>query len=91
MPDVPTFAETVPGHALMFWGGLFAPRATPAPLLDRIHAEVNEVLRQPDVIARVHQLGAEPGQISRAAFAQMVTEEWERWSTVVRAAGIRAE
>jgi tripartite-type tricarboxylate transporter receptor subunit TctC len=75
----------------MFWGGLFAPRATPAPLLDRIHAEVNDVLRQPDVIARVHQLGAEPGQISRAAFAQMVGEEWERWSTVVRAAGIRAE
>jgi len=91
MPDVPTFAETVPGHVLMFWGGLFAPRATPAPLLDRIHAEVTEVLRQPDVIARVHQLGAEPGQISRASFAQMVTEEWERWSTVVRAAGIRAE
>ncbi|MCX7368897.1 MAG: tripartite tricarboxylate transporter substrate binding protein [Alphaproteobacteria bacterium] len=91
MPDVPTFAETVPGHVLMFWGGLFAPRATPAPLLDRIHAEVSEALRQPEVIARVHQLGAEPGQISRAAFAQMVAEEWERWSTVVRVAGIRAE
>jgi tripartite-type tricarboxylate transporter receptor subunit TctC len=91
MPDVPTFAETLPGHVLMFWGGLFAPRATPIPLLDRIHAEVSEALRQPEVIARVHQLGAEPGQISRAAFAQMVAEEWERWSTVVRVAGIRAE
>jgi tripartite-type tricarboxylate transporter receptor subunit TctC len=91
MPDVPTFAETVPGHVLMFWGGLFAPRATPIPLLDRIHAEVTEVLRQPDVVARIHQLGAEPGQVSRAAFAQMVSEEWERWGMVVRAAGIRSE
>ncbi|MBM3586371.1 MAG: tripartite tricarboxylate transporter substrate binding protein [Alphaproteobacteria bacterium] len=91
MPDVPTFAETLPGHVLMFWGGLFAPRATPTSLLNRIHAEVNEVLRQPDMIARVHQLGAEPGRVSRAAFAQMVTEEWERRGMVVRAAGIRAE
>jgi len=91
MPDVPTFAETVPGHVLMFWGGLFAPRATPTPLLDRIHAEVTEVLRLPDVVSRVHQLGAEPGQVSRATFAQMVAEEWERWGMVVRAAGIRSE
>jgi tripartite-type tricarboxylate transporter receptor subunit TctC len=91
LPEVPTFAETLPGHAVMFWGGLFAPRATPAPLLERIHGEVSAVLRLPDVIARIHQLGAEPGKITSAAFARMVTEEWERWSTVVRGAGIRTD
>lgn len=91
LPDVPTFAETLPGHVVMFWGGLFAPRATPAPLLERIHGEVSAVLRLPDVIARIHQLGAEPGNVTSAAFAGMVTEEWERWSTVVRGAGIRTD
>ena len=91
LPEVPTFAETLPGHVVMFWGGLFAPRATPAPLLERIHGEVTAVLRLPDVIARIHQLGAEPGNITSAAFGRMVTEEWERWSTVVRGAGIRTD
>ena len=41
--------------------------------------------------ADLARLGAEPGQVSRAAFAQMVSEEWERWGMVVRAAGIRSE
>lgn len=91
LPQVPTFAESVPGHVVMFWGGVFAPRATPAPLIERLHAEVSAVLTLPDVIARIHQLGAEPGRISTAAFADMVKEEWERWSSVVRAAGIRAD
>ena len=91
LPEVPTFAETLPGHVVMFWGGLFAPRATPAPLLERIHGEVTAVLRLPDVIARIHQLGAEPGNITSAAFGRMVTEDWERWSTVVRGAGIRTD
>jgi tripartite-type tricarboxylate transporter receptor subunit TctC len=91
LPDVPSFAETLPGHVVMFWGGIFAPKATPAPVLDRLHAEVSAVLRQPDVVARIHQLGGEPGTVSRAAYAGMVTEEWDRWGAVVRAAGIRNE
>lgn len=91
LPEVPSFAETLPGHVVMFWGGIFAPRATPAPILDRLHAEVAAVLRQPDVIARIHQLGGEPGTGSRADFARAVAEEWERWGTVVREANIRAE
>lgn len=91
LPDVPTFAETLPGHVVMFWGGLFAPKATPAPVLDRIHAEVSAVLRQPDVVARIQQLGGEPGNVSRADYTRMVAEEWERWGAVVREAGIRNE
>lgn len=91
LPNVPTFAETLPGHVVMFWGGLFAPKATPAPVLDRIHAEVSAVLRQPDVVARIQQLGGEPGAVSRADYTRMVTEEWERWGAVVREAGIRNE
>ena len=91
LPEVPTFAETLPGHVVMFWGGLFAPKATPAPVLDRIHAEVSAVLRQPDVVARIQQLGGEPGAVSRADYTRMVTEEWERWGAVVREAGIRNE
>ncbi len=91
LPEVPTFAETLPGHVVMFWGGLFAPKATPAAVLDRIHAEVSAVLRQPDVVARIQQLGGEPGNVSRDAYTRMVTDEWARWGAVVREAGIRNE
>ena len=91
LPEVPTVAETIPGYVVMFWGAILAPAATPAPLLDRLHAEIAAVLRLPEVIERIHQLGGEPGGGPRAAFAREVAEEAARWAGVVREAGIRAD
>lgn len=91
LPEVPTFAETIPGFVVMFWGGLLAPRAAPAPLLDRLNAEVNAVLRLPEVIERIRSFGAEPAGGSRAAYAAEIAAEWARWGAVVREGDIRAE
>ena len=91
LPDVPTFAETLPGHVVMFWGSLFAPRATPAPILDRLHREVAAVLALPDVVERIRQLGGEPEGAPREALTQAIAAEYARWGNVVREANIRAE
>jgi tripartite-type tricarboxylate transporter receptor subunit TctC len=91
MPDVPTFAETVPGYEVMFWGGLLAPRGTPEPILDRLNREVDAVLRLPDVAERVRSFGAEPAGGSRADYARVIATDWARWSTVVRETGARGD
>ena len=91
MPDVPAFAETVPGYEVMFWGGLLAPRGTPEPILDRLNREVDAVLRLPDVAERVRSFGAEPVGGSRADYARVIAADWARWGTVVRETGARGD
>lgn len=88
-PDVPSFAETVPGYAVSFWGGLLAPRGTPEPLLDRLNAELNAVVREPDIIERIRGFGAVPAGGDRAAYARVLEEDWARWGQVVRENDIR--
>jgi tripartite-type tricarboxylate transporter receptor subunit TctC len=91
MPDVPAFAETVPGYEVMFWGGLLAPRGTPESILDRLNREVDAVLRLPDVAERVRSFGAEPVGGSRADYARVIAADWARWGTVVRETGARGD
>lgn len=90
-PAVPTFAETVPGHVVGFWGGMLAPRGTPEPILDRLNTELDAILKLPDVIERTRSFGAEPAGGSRQAFARVFAEDWARWGQVVRENNIRAE
>ncbi|WP_431302133.1 Bug family tripartite tricarboxylate transporter substrate binding protein [Sediminicoccus sp. BL-A-41-H5] len=88
-PDVPAFAETLPGYDVGFWGGLLAPRGTPDPILDRLAEEVGAILAQPDVITRIRGFGAEPASGGRAAFARVYAADWEKWGQVVRENDIR--
>jgi tripartite-type tricarboxylate transporter receptor subunit TctC len=88
-PDVPAFAETLPGYEVGFWGGLLAPRGVPAPVMDRLAAEVEAVLREPEVIQRIRGFGAEPATGGRPAFASAYAADWEKWSQVVRDNDIR--
>ena len=90
-PDVPTFAETLPGYEVGFWGGMLAPRGTPDAVLDRMNQELDAILRQPEVIERVRGFGAEPVGGSRDRFAQVLAGDWAKWSGVVRDNNIRAD
>jgi tripartite-type tricarboxylate transporter receptor subunit TctC len=90
-PDVPTFAETVPGYDVTFWGGIMAPRGVPEPILDRLSQELDTILRQPDVAERVRSFGATPVGGTRAHYAKVIQEDWVRWGEVVRASGIKPD
>ncbi|RZS78098.1 Bug family tripartite tricarboxylate transporter substrate binding protein [Pigmentiphaga kullae] len=90
-PDLPAIAETVPDFDAPSWVGIFAPARTPAAIVQKIAASVSQVMQQPDVIKKLHELGATPVTDSPAAFAAFVEHDTERWRDVAAKAGIRLE
>jgi tripartite-type tricarboxylate transporter receptor subunit TctC len=91
LPDLPTIAETLPGFESAAWFGIVAPPKTPQAIADKINADVNEALRQSDVIARLGQLSAEPMGGTSQATAAYMREEIERWHKVIKAANVKLD
>ena len=91
-PDVPTIAESgFPGFDISEWVGLFAPTGTPAPVLARLHEALAASLAEPEVRARLAQLGAVPVGSSPEDFARFVREGRAAMTVLVREANIRVE
>jgi len=91
-PDLPTVAEQgFPGFEAVSWIGLFAPRGTPRPIVERLNAEVNDALRDPVVAARFAQQGVEVQQSNPDEFRKQIGIEVRNWTEVARSANIRAE
>jgi tripartite-type tricarboxylate transporter receptor subunit TctC len=92
LPDVPTIAEQgYPAAEMTTWYGLFVTGGTPRPVVDRLHAELERVLKLPDVQARLRGLGGEPGELGVDAFAQMNRADYERFGKLIKAANIKVE
>jgi 2-methylaconitate cis-trans-isomerase PrpF/tripartite-type tricarboxylate transporter receptor subunit TctC len=89
LPDVPTLEECgVEGVDVAQWYGLFAPVRTPATIVDRLNRLLNEVLADPEVMARFTSHGAQVEPGTPDALASKVKEELARWSTVVTRGGL---
>ena len=92
LPDIPTIAESgLPGYEMLNWLGLFAPGGTPNVVVSRLAAQALKIVRQPEVIARLHAQGAEPSPLATEAFATFVKNEVDKWAKVVAATGMSAE
>jgi tripartite-type tricarboxylate transporter receptor subunit TctC len=91
LPNVPAIAETLPGFEAAAWFGIVAPPKTPQAIADKINADVNEALKQPDILKRLTDLSAEPIGGSPQATAAYMREEVERWHKVIKAAGVKLE
>jgi tripartite-type tricarboxylate transporter receptor subunit TctC len=91
LPDVPTIAETLPGFESAAWFAIVAPPKTPQAIVDKINADVNEALRQGDIVARLAQLSAEPIGGTPQATAAYMREEIERWHKVIKAANVKLD
>jgi tripartite-type tricarboxylate transporter receptor subunit TctC len=91
LKDVPTIAETLPGFESAAWFAIVAPPRTPQSIAEKINADVNEALKQTDVIQRLDQLSAEPIGGTTQATAAYMREEIERWHKVIKAANVRLE
>ena len=87
-PDVPTMAEAGVPLKVSLWSGLFAPVATPAPIVKRLEKEMMEVIRLPDVTARLKELQVNPAGNSSEEFARMIAAELPRWVEVAKAGNI---
>ena len=91
LPDVPTVAETVPGYEASALFGVGAPKKTPPEIIEKLNKDINEVLAEPAIKARLIDLGGEPLISTPDAFGKMVVAETEKWEKVVKAAGAHVE
>jgi tripartite-type tricarboxylate transporter receptor subunit TctC len=91
LPDVPTIAETLPGFESTAWYAIVAPSKTPKAIIDKINADVNDALRQPEVQERLKKLSAEifGGSVERTS--AYMRAEVDRWGNVIKAAHIKLE
>ncbi|HEY5292310.1 MAG TPA: tripartite tricarboxylate transporter substrate binding protein [Burkholderiales bacterium] len=91
-PDVPTMAESgLPGYEVSAWFGLLAPAGTPRPVVDLLYKNISDILKQPDMVKQLFELGAEPGGNTPEAFARYIAADVEKWTRVVAATGVKVE
>ena len=92
LPDVPTIAESgFPGFEASVWYGLVAPAATPAPVVARLHAEVQKALQTRDVRERMAAVGGEVLPGSAEQFGALIRSERQRYEKLVREANIKPD
>jgi tripartite-type tricarboxylate transporter receptor subunit TctC len=88
LPDVPTVAETVPGYEASALFGMGAPKNTPKEIIAKLNGEINAVLAEPAIKARLVDLGGEPLIGTPEAFGAMIVAETEKWKKVIEGANI---
>ena len=91
LPDVPTLADTVPGYEATALFGMGAPKKTPPEIIAKLNTEINAVLAEPAIKARLTDLGGEPLIGPPEAFGKMIVAETEKWEKVVKAAGVKVD
>jgi tripartite-type tricarboxylate transporter receptor subunit TctC len=91
LPDVPTVAEFVPGYEANVYDGIGAPKNTPPDIIGKLSKEINAVLAEPNMKARLVGLGTEPMPMTPAEFGKFIADETEKWGKVIRFARIKAD
>ncbi len=90
-PNVPTIAETLPGFEAVAWYAIVAPPKTPKAIVDKINADVNEALAQPEIQVHLKKLSAEVFGGSVDKTAKYLRGEIDRWGGVIKAAKIEIQ
>jgi tripartite-type tricarboxylate transporter receptor subunit TctC len=92
LPDLPTIADVYPGFEVTIWQGLFAPVGTPPAIVDKLRAEVNAVLAQPDVAERLIASGSgEPSITTLAEFVALIRNDRDKYGKLIKAIGVRLD
>jgi len=91
LPDVPALAELLPGFQATAWDGTCAPAGTPKEIIDKLNASITAGLADPQIKAKVKDLGGETMPMTPAAFGKFLAEETEKWAKVVKFSGAKAD
>jgi tripartite-type tricarboxylate transporter receptor subunit TctC len=92
LPTVPTTAELgMPDLKAIQWVGVFTTAGTPKPIVDRLNAELNRIIRLPDVVAALEKQGVTPTGSTSEEFRDLISTEIAQWGEVVREANIQPE
>jgi len=91
-PEVPSMAEAgLPGYDISSWQALFAPAGTPKEIVNRLHTEVAKILRMPEVVKRIQELGAEPGGMPPEELAALIKSDIPRLGKIVKDSGAKVD
>lgn len=92
LPDLPTIAEAgVPGYEASTWYAMFAPAATPGPILERLHRDVAATMKSPEVRKTLSAVGIDPVGGTPAELARYLRSELVKWAKVAKASGAKAD
>jgi len=91
LPDVPTVGDFVPGYEASGFGGIGAPKNTPAEIIDMLNKQLNAGLADAKIKARIVELGGTVLGGSPAAFGTIISDATEKWAKVIKFAGVKAE
>ncbi|HEY4920677.1 MAG TPA: tripartite tricarboxylate transporter substrate binding protein [Xanthobacteraceae bacterium] len=91
LPGVPTIGQFVPGYDASGWQGVCAPGKTPPEIIERLNREIDALLADPKIKARLAELGGQVAAGTPADFGRFIAAETDKWGKVVRAAGVKAD
>lgn len=90
-PNLPTVGETLPGYDAVLWFGMWAPKGTPAAIVERLNAGVNKALREPDIDQNLSAAGLRASGGTPQKFAERIRTDVVRWRKVVVESGVKPE
>jgi tripartite-type tricarboxylate transporter receptor subunit TctC len=91
LPDIPAMDEFLPGYEGSGWVGVGAPKGTSAEIVNKLNKEINAVIVDPAMKARLVGLGIQPEPMTPAEFGKLIADATEKWTKVIKFAGIKAE
>jgi tripartite-type tricarboxylate transporter receptor subunit TctC len=91
LPNVPTVGEFVPGYDASAWQGIGAPKGVPANIVEKLNQVITAGLTDPNMKARLADLGAAPMPMTSREFGKFIADETEKWAKVIKFANIKPE
>lgn len=91
LPGVPPLSKTVPGYEVLGWVSLMAAAGTPPRVVERLHAEVEKIMKMPDVVAQYGTVGFDVRTTTPAELNTLIRKDLELWGPLIKAAGIKSE
>jgi len=92
LPDLPTIAESgYPGFEALAWNGIMVPTGTPKPVIAKLNAEVNVILKDPDVVAKMNAQGFDLIGGTPESLGNLIRRETETWAPVIRKVGLKID
>jgi tripartite-type tricarboxylate transporter receptor subunit TctC len=92
LPDVPTISEAgVPGYEMAPWIGVFAPAGTPKPIVDRLNAEINKALHEPDIVQKLEAQALDPWPSTPEEFSRKIRADFEKYAKLIKLSGAKIE
>jgi tripartite-type tricarboxylate transporter receptor subunit TctC len=91
LPGLPTIDEFVPGYEASSWFGVGAPKGTSTKIIEKLNREIDTIVADPNMRARLVDLGLQPMSLRSAEFGKFIADQIDKWAKVIKSAGIKPE